>query len=138
MGMILMPVKDMLTQRASEIEQLLPHQWVPTRITQGEFAGRLPTNVRYVSEGARRERDSCKREYCQEGLLSLPDHLRGVNREEGLAQNRIELEATTNEQGCHEKAGKNTGRNFQNAAKRLSGLGKQQISGYSHQSQDQE
>ncbi len=38
-------LKDVLTrlptQRASEIGQLLPHQWVPALLTQGEFAGRL-------------------------------------------------------------------------------------------------
>lgn len=62
----------------------------------------------------------------------------GSNSGEGSAQNRIELEATTNEQGCNEKTGKNPGGNFQHATERLSSLGKQQVSGYSHQSQDQE
>jgi len=30
------------TQRTSEIGQLLPHQWAPTRVAKGEFGGRLP------------------------------------------------------------------------------------------------
>ena len=38
-------LKDVLarlpTQRASEIGQLLPHQWIPTRLTKGELAVRL-------------------------------------------------------------------------------------------------
>jgi hypothetical protein len=42
-------LKDVLTrlptQRASEIEQLLPHQWTPARLAQGLSAVRLPETV---------------------------------------------------------------------------------------------
>ena len=34
-------LKDVLTQRASEIGQLLPHQWVAGRVAQGGLSGRL-------------------------------------------------------------------------------------------------
>jgi hypothetical protein len=47
--MIRMPhLKDVLmrppTQRASEIEQPMPHQWVPAWLTQGDFGRRLLKN----------------------------------------------------------------------------------------------
>jgi len=41
-------LKDVLTrlptQRASDIDQLLPHQWVSTWAMQGDLAGRLPSS----------------------------------------------------------------------------------------------
>ena len=40
-------LKDVLTrlptQRASELEQLLPHQWVPARVIQRDFGTQPPS-----------------------------------------------------------------------------------------------
>lgn len=40
------------TQRASEIDQLLPHQWMPVRVTQGYFGGRLRTDHAPVGQAS--------------------------------------------------------------------------------------